>query len=76
MLAATVKLVHSIIVSPNVARSNDFLFTFVSKGGVEVCMGLIRALALRGDFHHELKEFNACSLRASDSLAICWRRDA
>lgn len=55
MLAATVKLVHSIIVSPNVARSNDFLFTFVSKGGVEVCMGLIRALALRGDFHHELK---------------------
>lgn len=55
MLAATVKLVHSIIVSPKADRANEFLFAFTSKGGVEVCMGLVRALSLRGKFDHELQ---------------------
>ena len=54
MLAATVKLVYSIIISPNTERANEFLFAFVDHGGVEVCMGLVRALALRGKFDDEL----------------------
>ena len=55
MLSATIKLVHSMIVSPKADRANEFLFAFVSKGGVEVCMGLMRALALRGKFDHQLQ---------------------
>ena len=54
MLAAAIKLVHSIVVSPKADRANEFLFAFMSKGGVEVCMGLVRSLALRGNFDHEL----------------------
>jgi len=64
MLAATVKLVYSMIVSPNLERANEFLFAFVNQGGVEVCMGVVRALALRGKFDDELhgahKLFAAC----------------
>lgn len=55
MLAATVKLVHSMIVSPKSERANEFLFAFVARGGVEICLGLIRALSLRGKFDHKLQ---------------------
>lgn len=52
MFLVIIKLVYLMIVLFKVDRVNEFLFVFVFKGGVEVCMGFMRVFVFRGKFDY------------------------